>query len=795
MLKNYIKFAIRFLSRNKLYTFINLSGLTLGLASCLLIISYVQQEMSFDNFHEHSDDIYRVNLMSKGQTEVRRASAISPPMGPALTNELPEVVTSVRLRHANNVLVSIGEERFYEDRIFFVDSTFFDVFSFPLISGDPASVLDQKHSAVITKALADKYFPNEDPVGKTISIDNDLILRITGVIGEAPAKSHLQFAMLISFSSFEVPHGYPVTLESWGWTSFPTYVRLHEGVDIDAMKSKLHHFIASHMGEETAGRVALYLQPVRDIHLRSKEITERDGTAPKGDITYVYGLLAIAMLILGIAVFNFTNLSTTLSLKRVREIGVRKTLGAKRSILFFQHVTESLLLVLGSLLLAIALLEIFSAPISNLLQHDMSIPAGLHRENLPLYLLLVFIVGLAGGLYPALFLSGYSPTKALKGKLNIKSSKVPVKNVLVVFQFFITIGLIAAGLVVSRQMNYLSERDLGFDQDRVIAVQMIGEELHQRYVSTRDQLRQNPYVYEVTAAGNLFDGQNGSVPIQEVGNDESRNRVSLFGTHYDFGRVMDLKFVEGRDFSEDFATDSSNFILNESAVKMLGWEDNPIGKKLLLNDTWEGEVIGVVRDFHYASMHEEITPLILYIPRAYQDYVFIKAKAGPVNEILASIENDWARINPDMPFDYRFIDNHIQQLYQSDQQFTMLINSFSVLAIFLACIGLYGMVSFHVEAKYKEIGIRKVLGASVKQVVNLLSVKFLGLIVIAAILAMPLGWLLMEDWLTNFAYRIPLDVWSFVSALLLTFVLAGATVALQTVRAALGNPIDALKEE
>ncbi|ELR72876.1 hypothetical protein C900_00837 [Fulvivirga imtechensis AK7] len=795
MLKNYIKFAIRFLSRHKLYTLINLLGLTLGLASCLLIVSYVRQEMSFDNFHEHSGDIYRVNLMSKGQTEVRRASAISPPMGPALVDEIPEIMTSVRLRHADNVLVRIGEERFYEDHIFYVDSTFFDVFSFPLLAGDPTSVLDQKNSAVITNTLAEKYFAGEDPVGKTISIDNDLVVRITGVIGDAPAKSHLQFAMLISFSSFEVPHGYPVTLESWGWTSFPTYVRLHEGANTAGMTPKLHHFIASHMGEETAERIALDLQPVRDIHLRSKEITERDGTAPKGDITYVYGLLAIAILILGIAVFNFTNLSTTLSLKRIREIGVRKTLGAKRTVLFFQHITESLVLALGSLFLAVALLEIFSAPISNLLKNDMDMAVGVHLESLPLYLLLILIVGLAGGLYPALFLSGYSPTRALKGRLNVKTSSIPVKNVLVVFQFFITIGLIAASLVVSRQMKYLSERDLGFDQNRVIAVQMVGEELHGRYISTRDHLRQNPYVEEVTAAGNLFDGQNGGVPVQEVGNDESRNRISLFGAHYDFGRVMDLEFVAGRDFSEEFANDSSNFILNESAVKMLGWEDSPIGKKLLLNDTWEGEVIGVVRDFHYASMHEEITPLVLYVPRAYQDYIFIKAKAGSVSEILTSLERDWAEINPDMPFDYRFIDDHIQQLYRADQQFTALVNSFSVLAVFLACIGLYGMVSFHVEAKHKEIGIRKVLGASVRQVVGLLSGKFLVLVIIAAFLAIPLGWFLLEDWLTNFAYRIPLNAWSFIFALMLALVLAGITVALQTIRAAIANPVDALKEE
>lgn len=795
MIKNYIKFAFRFLTRNKLFALINLSGLTLGLASCLLILTYVQREMAYDSFHKEAKNIYRVNLEAKSETGVRKASAISPPMGPALADELPEVKTSVRLRHADNVLVRIGEDQFYEDQVFYVDSTFFDVFSFPLISGNPAQVLNEKNTAVITRELADKYFADKDPVGQTLSIDDELVVRITGVVGEAPQKSHLQFALLISFSSFEVPHGYPVTLESWGWTSFPTYVKLYEDARPEEMNDKLHRFIAAHMSAETADRVSLFLQPVEDIHLKSKEITERDGTAPKGDITYAYGMLAIAMLILGIAVFNFANLSTTISLKRVREIGVRKTLGARRGSLFFQHLTESMLLAFASFLLAVTLLEVFSAPLSNILQSDLNIPLEVHLQNLAYYVVIIVLVGLAGGLYPSVFLSAYSPVGALKGKLNIKTSKLPVKNILVVFQFFITISLIAASLVVSRQMNFLGEREMGFDRERVIAVKMVGEELHQRYASTKQVLLQNPYVEEVTAAGNLFDGQNGSVPIQEAGNDETRSRISLFGVHYGFGEFMKLEFIEGRDFSEAFAQDSSNFILNEAAVKMFGWEDNPVGKKLLLNGEWEGEVIGVVKDFNYASMHEEIAPLVLYIPRAYQEYVFIKTKNRESGTVLSSIEEHWNKINPDMPFDYRFIDDHINQLYQSDQQFTVLINSFSVLAIFLACMGLYGMVSFHVEARVKEIGIRKVLGASVEQVVRLLSGKFLSMILMAALLAIPLSWYLLGEWLTNFAYHISLSIVQFAIALGMALILAGLTISLKTIKAALSNPVESLKEE
>lgn len=795
MLKNYIKFGFRFLTRNKVFTFINLSGLTLGLVSCLFILNYVQQELAYDSFHEHAEHIYRVNLHASGESGTRQLSAISPPMGPALEAELPEVAEAVRLRHADDVLIRIGDNHFYEDRIFYADPSFFDVFSFPLKAGDRRQVLAGKYSAVISSELAEKYFAGEDPVGKNITVNDDITVTVTGVAGEPAAKSHLRFEMLISFQSFEVPHGYPVTLESWGWTSFPTYVRLHEGTDPASLQEKLHNFIISHMGEETASRVSLHLQPVVDIHLKSREIAERDGTAPKGDMAYTYGLLVIAMLILLIAVFNFANLSTAVSLKRVREIGVRKALGAARRSLFLQHLTESFLLSTGSFLLAVALVEVFSAPLSAWLQADLTLASGVHWQNLPWYILLISVLGLSGGLYPSLYLSNYSPIKALKGKLTLKASRMSMKNVLMVFQFFITIGLIAGSLVIGRQMNYLAEREPGFDQEQVVAIQMVGEELHSRYAGIRQALKKNAYVKEVTAAGDLFDGQNGSVPVQEAGNDESLTRISLFGAHYDFGKVMNLQFVAGRDFSETFANDSSNFILNEAAVKMFGWTDDPIGKQLLLNGMWQGEVIGVVKDFHFASMHEEIMPLVLYIPRAYQDYVLIKTTSASPGEVIASLEHSWKQVNPDMPFDFRFIDDHIGQLYKSDQQFTAMINSFSVLAVLLACMGLYGMVSFHVEARRKEMGIRKVIGATVGQVAALLSQRFVFLVLLAAVPAVSLSWFLLERWLTDFAYAINLEVWWFAAALLTTLVFAGATVGAHTIRAALNNPVDVLKEE
>ena len=795
MIENYIKFALRFLRRHKLYTFINILSLTVGMASCLLILGYVQKELAYDTFHQDAQNIYRVNMHVQGETELRKASAVSPPMARALEAEIPEVSEAVRLRHANNVLIRIGEEQFYEDQVFYADSNFFNLFDFPLVSGAPGQVLNGKNKAVIGSRLADKYFAGTDPIGKVLTIDESLQVEITGVMGQPSAKSHLDLAMLISFTSFEIPHGYPVTLQSWQWTSFPTYVRLHSHTSVESLEDKLHNFVVAHMGEETAKRLSLQLQPVEDIHLKSKDIIERDGQAAKGDITYVYGLTAIAFLILGIAVFNFANLSTTLSLKRIREIGVRKTLGAKKGTLFIQHLSESLLLSALSFILAVALLEICSGYLSQMLQTDLSISLNTYLNNAGWAIALVLVLALIGGLYPAWFLSSYSPTKALKGKVGHSTSRFSIKNILVVFQFFITIGLIASSIIINKQMNYLASSDLGFDKERVIAVQMVGEELNQRYTSIKQHLLQNSNVARVSAGGNLFDGQNGSVPIMEQGKDESTYRISLFGAHYGFSELMDLEFVEGRDFSDEYANDSSHFILNEAAVKAFGWGDSPIGKTLVLNGAWQGEVIGVVRDFHYASMHEHISPLVLFVPRTYQEYVFVKLNAGNIPASLASIRDSWHEVNPDMPFDYKFVDEHIEQLYTADQQFMALINSFSVLSILLACLGLYGMVSFTVEARMKEIGIRKVLGASVAQIVTLLSKKFGLLIAISACMVLPLTWYLLQNWLTNFAYQISPSWVILLLSVLITIVLAAVTISLQTINAALANPVHALKEE
>ncbi len=791
MLTNYIKYAFRYLVKNKVFSIINIAGLTVGLASFLLIINFVQYELSYDQYMKDLDDVYRVNLVRNSTGA--KAAAIGPPMGPAMKAEFPEVESYVRFRHANDVLVRIDDEEFYENSIFYVDSTFLEVFTFPLVSGSRKTALSEKNAVIITEALAKKYFNDTDPIGQVITLDDQLELKVTGVVDQPKTPSHFEFDMLISFQTFEVPHGYPVTLESWGWTSFPTYLKLHKGADPEKVNARYYDFIKTHMSENAAEALSLELQPVSKIHLYSKDIAERDGIPAKGDIKYITILTAIAFLILGLAVFNFTNLSTILSLRRVKEVGVRKTLGAYRKTVFWQYTVESLFITTIGLVLAITLLEVFNSNLAALFGAPLNILEYISGKWY-FVLLLVLVVGLAGGAYPAVFLSRYSPVKALKSKVATKSSNFNIKTLLVGLQFFITIGLVAGSVVINDQMQFMRSKDLGFDREQVIALQVQGEALAEKYPLARQRFLQNPYVKNVTSSGNLFDGQNGSVPVTDRQNEEGDFRVSLFAGNYDFVKTTGLELIEGRDFSEEFANDSSGFILNEAAVKMFGWEDSAIGKNLTVN-VWDGHVIGVVKDFHFASLHENITPLVIYIPSAFVDRIFLKTESGDLQEILASLRQEWATLFPELPFDYTLLDDHIDKLYQADKSFSTLVYTFSGLSILLACMGLYGIIAYNIDSRKKEIGVRKVLGANIANVVALLSKQFVILIIISAVFAVPATWYFLSEWLSGFAYKISLAPTHFIGALVLTLLIAMLTLSFRTIKAAKANPVDSLKEE
>ena len=796
MYKNFLKIAFRNLLRYKAYTLINLTGLAIGLASVILILAFVRGELSYDRFHEKADRIYRLNFV-RTQPELSKMAAVGPPTGPAMKAEFPEIENYVRFRPTDRQLIRVGDESFYEDDLFYVDSTFFQVFSFPLLQGNPYAALKSPNQVVISEELAQKYFADQNPIGQSIQLEDGIPLKVSGVMAPIPTLSHLRPRMLVSFSTFTVPEGYPVTLESWGWTSFPTYFLLADNQAPGLLQEKLSENFRARFQSERAQSFGLELQALTDIYLHSSEIRERQDIAASGDARYTYGLSAVAVLILLIACFNFMNLATARSARRSLEVGVRKVLGASRKQLISQFLGESLLLSLLSLLLALFLIELFTDALLPLLGIEFEVAIGNYWLMLPLSFGMALLVGIMAGVYPAMFLSSIPAISAMRNKvLNSKRNRISFRQLLVVFQFVISICLIATTGIVQQQMNYISNRDLGYNSDQVLALDLNGEVLQERYELLKQQLSQNPNVVHISAGGEKFDGDQGSVPIVERNRtDAEAHPIAIYGVYYGFFETFNFEVLKGRAHDPDIQGDSTAFILNESAVKMFGWKDDPIGKDLTLNNVWEGEVIGVVKDFHFSSLHTEISPLVMMIPRTRFEQIYVKIRRGDYQDILASLEADWAEIVPEYPFQHTFIDDRIDRLYRADRRFAGLITGFSFLAIFIACLGLYGLIAYLTENRSKEIGIRKVLGASGLNIVMLLSRQFAIALMAAAVVAWPLSWWLMNHWLEDFAYRIEIGFGGMIIAALVVGVIAWLTVSGQSLRAARTNPADVLRSE
>ncbi len=797
MLRNYIKIAFRNLTRHRGSAVLNVFGLAVGLASALLIFLFVREEVRYDRFHEEADRVFRVTYEEVNTPAMRHLPTISPPMGPALAEEYPEIEAFLRLRDSDRHLLAYGDRHFYESTFFYADSTFFDFFSFPLQQGNPATALDAADSIVLTAETARRYFGGDDPLGQVMMLDGERALTVTGVLAPDPGPSHLRFDFLLSFATFRVPTGYPVTLESWSWISFFTYVRLADGADPAALEAKLPLFLARHFDDDRASNVRLRLQPVTDIYLGQPT----DAFIAAGSPAYVYGLSGIAVLMLLLAGFNFTNLATAHALRRSKEVSVRKVLGARRRTLIGQFLGESVLAALLALLLAVVLVEITLKSTGGWIDWGVTFTPGDYLLVLPLFAGLAFVLGIAAGSYPAFILARFELTKGLKGGGTVGAAGAGVRRALVTAQFAIAITLIAGTLVVARQMDYVQQKALGFDKEAVVAFHMPGDDLLPRYPALRERLLQNPNVVSVSKGGGLFDGYQGSVPIfPEGADDQEPHAMNLFGVHYDFVETLGLNVVAGRAHDEAFATDSSSgILLNETAARLIaatvpGWED-PLGKRLQVGGIIEGEVIGVLEDFHFASLHDAINPLVLYIPPTAMEHVFVRIRPGNAEATLASLRETWQAVVPDFPFAYTFLDERIDQLYRADQRFARLVTAFSFLTILVACLGLYGLVAFTTELRTKEIGLRKVLGASVPGLVGLLSLPFLRRVALAGLLAGPPAYFALNRWLEGFAYRIDVTGAEFLAATALALLIAFLTMSHRAVRAALTNPVDSLRYE
>jgi putative ABC transport system permease protein len=792
MIINYLKIAFRNLVKHKAFSLINISGLAIGMACCLLIVIFVQDELSYDRFHENADRIYRIASKENRRGVIADYPFVFSGIPPILQNDYSEVLDYVRFDPRENVLVSSEDKEFYEERLFYTDASVFEMFTFPLVKGNPEIALKDPYSLVLTQRMADKYFSGENPVGQTLTIDNEHDYQITGVLREIPRNSHIKFDFLASIATLEAQD--PRYGKLWAWNCY-TYVLLPKDYSYLDLERKFPDFIRRHRGEKAVGAYTFYLQPLTRIHLHSHLGFEIEANS---DIRYVTILSAIAFFILLIACINFMNLSTARSAKRAKEVGLRKVLGAERSRLIKQFLGESLTLSLVALPAAVALIELFLPAFNALTGKDLRIE---YFGNSVVFLGLIGIllfVGILSGIYPAFFLSAFRPAAVLKNKLRAGAGSTLFRKALVVVQFSISIVLIAGTIIIAKQLDFIRNKKLGFDKDHVVVMPVVRSGTGQNFEMFKRRMLQNPNVQSVTgstSAPSFIPTR--SVFIPEGAEEGERLVLRNVLVDYNFIQTFGMEIKEGRDFSRDFSTDKKEaFIVNEAAVKEFGWE-SAVGKKLIDLEGPKGFVIGVVKNFHFRSKHQKIEPLILSLlpSSGYVYLISVKINPSNVRETLSFLKSEWKEFSPGWPFEYFFLDDNYDRLYKSEERLRHVFLTFTFLGIFIASLGLFGLAAFTAEQRTKEIGIRKVLGASVPNILILLSKEFARWVLLANIIAWPVAYFAMHRWLQNFAYRTRIGVWVFFLAAFLAFMIAVLTVSYQAVRAALANPAESLRYE
>ncbi len=794
MLKNYLKVALRKIKRDKINSLINIIGLSIGFASVVVIFLFVYHELRYDKFHTNYTNLYRLTYDDSGGNG-RHLATTAPPMGKAIQENFPEVENSTVFMYPPSTIIQSDEVKFYEEGVIYADSNFLALFSFPLLKGNPATALNKPNSMVISEEMARKYFFGKDPVGETLIINEGDLVEITGVLANLPANSHIQFDFLASIENYPIPKGFNVSFEEWGWVSFHTFLLLKESTDPQLLENKLPALFAQNTSPEKAERVTLRLQPLSNIYFSSQGMIGHYGKA--GNLNHTYGLAAVALLILLIAGFNFMNITTAQSLRRNKEVGVRKVLGAERSTLLTQYLGESILYSFISLLLG-ALIVAGTYPLAVGTFGDIFEYTGSeYLLILGMFLLLSVLFGIAAGVYPAVLISRFQPISILKGKISKNLSEIHFRQFLIFLQFTATIGIIAGSIIISRQMDFIHQMDPGFDKEQVLALHLKSDDFLDRFETAKNILEQNPNIMGISA-GDVIDGENGSLPIwsEDMPEDVPGIPMNTMGTYFNYFKTMGISFEDGRPFSEAIASDSANgIILNKAAADAFGFKEDALGKYIWVSRFRQGKVIGVTENFHYNTLHEKVQPLVMFIPDTPMEYILVRTRKGLINQTIASLEKDWQKIAPEIPFEFIFADSKLNRLYESEQRFARLITFFSILSIIVACLGLYGLVSIMVQYRTKEIGVRKVLGASTVDLTLLLSKQFLLLVMGANLLAWPLAYFYLGRWLNNFAYKIDMQLWPFVSAALLVLLAAMATVAYQGVKASLVNPIASLNKE
>ncbi|MBV4359506.1 ABC transporter permease [Pinibacter aurantiacus] len=793
MIKNYLKIAFRNLWRHRVFSFINILGLTVGMTACFLIFLYVKFELSYDKFNSKAANIYRLNTDIKTPSETINTSVTAWPFAPNIKREFPEVETFTRVNNGS-FLVRKGDAKFQEDNTLFADSTFFDVFDIKMLKGDPKKALKDMFSIVFTEDAAKKYFGNEDPIGKQVLLTGDGIpSTVTGIIQNIPENSILKGDMLVSMSTL-TQHLNKGLDQQWGNFGATSFLLLKPGVDPRAMEKKFPDFIERNNGKERKESQMFYtftLEPLKDIYL----LSTRDGNK-LGNMNNVDIFSIIAVFILLIACINFINLTTARSSERAKEVGIRKVVGAAKSQVARQFIGESVILCIIAFLLTV-LLSVLLLPLFNKLAGKV-VSHGIFTNWQ--YLLLLFSaaigIGVLAGAYPALILSSFKPVVVLKGRFATGTKGILLRKGLVIAQFSISVVLIIATLVVYSQMSYMRKRDLGFSKDQMLVVSTQGDPAR---FALKNAVNSLPNV-KSTALSSSVPGSGNPGAYSEIENKKGDLQIAnldLYFVDWNYIPQYKIKMVAGRSFSKDFGTDTTQaMVVNESVTKLLGYSSpqEAVGRKF---KQWgrEGKIIGVMQDFHFRSLQQPIKPLTMRIEPDGCDLLSVNITGGNVPATLASIEKKWKEMIPNRPFSYFFMDEFFDRQYRGEERFGNLFLNFAILAIFISCLGLLGLASYSTMQRTKEIGVRKVLGASVTNITALLSSDFIKLVLIAIVIASPLAYIGMHKWLEGFAYRTSVSWWVFLLAALTAIFIALFTVSFQAIKAAVANPVKSLRSE
>lgn len=807
MFINYLKTAVRNLFKRKGYSLINIAGLAIGIATCLLILMFVNDELSYDSFNNKADRIYRVAAAFMQGGKNFNVAVIAPPVAQALIDECPEVENAVRFRQRGRFIFQHKDNIFKETKVSYVDPSFFDIFSIPLLRGDPADALKQPNTLILSQKTAKKYFSDEDPVGRILRLNDQTDFIVTGVFRDIPDNSHFHFDVLISMTSLAESKS-----KMWLNQNFQTYILLQTKADPVSVEARFPDMIKKYMGsqievfmgksieqlaEENEFSAKFFLQPLRDIHLHSDLIAEME---PTSNVRYIYIFFSIAIFILIIAAINYINLSTSLSAGRATEVGIRKVLGSFRSQLIRQFLTESVLLSIVSLFLSLGLLS-FALPFFNKLSgKNLSMSALGNLYMLTAIGIITIFIGLVAGCYSSFFLSTFKPINILKGKIRSGIKSGWLRRGLVVFQFAASIILITATFVVHNQLHYIQNKKLGYEKDQVIILtntNLLGDQAE----AFKNKMLGYPQIISATISGFLPVPSNRyTSTVLPEGDIDSNLATSMENwiVDYDYIQTMGMKVVSGRDFSRDYSTDNKAAIINQSAAKQFGWE-NPVGRRIGrissdIKNVELYEVIGIVEDFHFESLKETIGPLVMFLGSS-TDMISFRIDTQNIAGTIDLLRNVWKEFLPQQPIEYNFLDEQFSNIYQTEQRIGKIFGVFSGLAIFIGCLGLYALAAFTAERRTKEIGIRKILGASTSNIIRMLTKEFVILIASANIIAWPVAFWVMRGWLNDFSYRIPLNIWMFFSAGFLTLSIALLTVSFQAVKVALTNPSTSLRYE